>query len=223
MLGSEEHRGIIDAFKPLMDYLSATFGPQKSVLYEVDPETGDSRAVLSKLPEVLPGDKLGNVGTQVLLNSDKGYNYLINAEINGGEGIQEKISYFLIRDKKQQVIGVLMIVLEIGHLLTFKLMLDQVLGFEPIDDRPMEFNDLYHELESENFSLSKYAADIIGSVIAETSIPVQRMTMDEKAQILYRLNELEIFKLKGSTKEATSQLMISQATLYRLLKREEEK
>ena len=223
MSDPEEYRGIIDAFKPLLDFLSATFGPQKSVLYEVDPKTGDSRAVLSKLPEVLPGDKLGHVGNQVLLNSKRGYNYLINAENNGTSDVQEKTSYFLIRDKKQDVIGILMVVLEIGHLLTFKQTLDQVLGFEPIDDRPMEFNDLYHELESENFSLSKHAADIIGSVIAETSIPVQRMTMDEKAQILHRLNKLEIFKLKGSTKEATNQLMISQATLYRLLKRDDEK
>jgi len=210
---------IINAFKPLLEFLVATFGLQKSVLYEIDPQTGTSRAVLSKLPKVRLGDELGPIGKQVVINSKKGYHYLINADNNEETDAQEKISYFMIRNAESEVIGVLMIVLEIGHLITLKRSLDLMLGFTPIDNRPVEFNDLYHELETENFSLTKHVSEIVNSVISEHEIPIQRMTMEEKAQILYKLDEMEIFNLKGAVKEVTAQLMISQATLYRLLRR----
>jgi len=221
MSNVNENSGIVGAFSPMLDFLTATFGPQKSVLYEIDPNTGASRAILSKLPGINPGDELGPIGKQVLANSKKGYHYLIHSDKNEETKEPEKLSYFLIRNQQQEVIGILMVAFEIRHLLTIKNTIDQVLGFAPIENRPLEFNDFYHELENGSFSLSSYAANVIGSIIAEYPIPVQRMTMDEKAQIVNRLDKMEIFKLKGSVKEATNQLMISQATLYRLFKREE--
>ena len=221
MSSSYEDTGIVGAFKPILDFLAATFGPQKSVLYEVDPKTGASRAVLSKLPGIRPGDELGHIGKQVLSNSTKGYHYLIHSDKREETKEPEKISYFLIRNREQEVIGILMVAFEIRHLLALKNTVDQVLGFAPIENRPLEFNDFYHELEDGSFSLGNYVANVIGSIIAEYPIPVQRMSMEEKAKIVHRLEKMEIFKVKGSVKEATNQLMISQASLYRLFKREE--
>lgn len=210
---------ILNAIKPILDFLSAAFGQHKAVLYEIDELNSASRAILSNSPLVSEGDELGPIGRQVLANSGKGYHYLIHMNDDEDKDSPEKTSYYLIRNSRRIVIGMIMIVYETDYMLKMKRHLDQLLGYERIDNRPVEFNDLYHELESENFSLGKYASDIIGSKIAETAIPVERMTMDEKALILCGLDALEIFNLKGAVKEAANQLMISPATLYRLLKR----
>lgn len=205
----------------MLDFLSATYGSQKIVLYSVDQQMNSGTAILSKCPEISVGDELGSIGKQVLFNSKKGYNYLIHVGNDEESETREKICYYLIRDSSQAVIGILMTTIEIDYLIKLKKNLDQMLGYESIENRPVEFNDLYHELETDSFSLSKYAADIISNIIAESQMPIQRMTMDEKAQIVHRLDKLEIFNLKGAAKEATSQLLISPATLYRLLKRTE--
>lgn len=221
MTAENENAMILNAVKPILDFLAAAFGQHKAVLYEVDARNNSSRAILSNSPLISEGDGLGPIGRQVLANSDRGYHYLIHMGGDEDADSSEKTSYYLIRNSKRAVIGMIMIVYETDYMLKMKRHLDQLLGYERIDNRPVEFNDLYHELESEDFSLGKYASDIISGKISETAIPAERMTMDEKALILRALDALEIFNLKGAVKEAANQLMISPATLYRLLKRKQ--
>jgi len=55
-------------------------------------------------------------------------------------------------------------------------------------------------------------------VIRETELPVDRMTNEERQSVISKLDELEIFKIKGAISETANQLKISIASMYRLLK-----
>jgi len=214
-----ENDQILTSYKFLLDFLVAAYGQQDIILYEIDAEQSGGKVIASTNKRLI-GKELGPIEKRVLENSKKGYHYLINAgDTQDLNGMQKKKSYFLIRNSANDVIGILLVSFDIDFMLKAKHVLDQLLGFKELNNRPIEHNDLYYELEMDAFSIGKYANDIIKTVIDEFEIPVERMTMDEKAEIISKLDKMEVFNIKGTVRAAANHLKISTATIYRLMKR----
>ncbi len=57
----------------------------------------------------------------------------------------------------------------------------------------------------------------IEDVSGQTNVPVDRLTMDEKVQIVEELHHSGVFFLKGAVSEVARQLGSSEATIYRYL------
>lgn len=57
----------------------------------------------------------------------------------------------------------------------------------------------------------------ISDIIAEIGIPPARMRMEEKVQIVHRLNETGLLSVKGAVAEVAAQLAISVPTVYRYM------
>ena len=66
---------------------------------------------------------------------------------------------------------------------------------------------------------SEYMQQRIREEIAACGIPVERMTNEERAAIVRRLEQLEVFYMKDSVKTTAELLGISVPTVYRLMKR----
>jgi|GEM_PF-1318432 len=215
-----ENESLLASYRKFAEFLVSVYGQRNSiVIFKTDPGTGNGSVIYSNTEEYKENDKLGELAKKVLSGSHKGYNYLINiSDETEDTAYSKKSSYFLIRNSKLEVIGIFWVFFEVDYLFKAKKTIDQILGFEMINNRPREYNDLYYELENDEFSITKYASGIIASVISEYAIPAERLTIDEKGDILRKLEKMDIFHIKGSVQEAAQQLMISTPTIYRIMK-----
>ncbi|TCS72875.1 putative transcriptional regulator YheO [Muricomes intestini] len=75
--------------------------------------------------------------------------------------------------------------------------------------------------ENLDLSIASYANSIIAKTISESNILPERMTRDEKMQIVWELAEQGIPRMKGAIVEIARQLDISESTVYRYISQRE--
>ena len=124
-----------------------------------------------------------------------------------------KSSTFYIRDNERKIIGTICINTEIDVYRRMREYLDNFFGvaseMTPTPPIPPA---------QENFAAS--IGDMVNTILARTidSVgPVERLTSDEKSQIIGRLNDEGLFLLKGSVAKTGAALGISEPTVYRYL------
>ena len=61
--------------------------------------------------------------------------------------------------------------------------------------------------------------DIIQTVLGKISIPADRLSSNEKIEIVKELNEQGVFLLKGGVSKVAAALSISEPTVYRYLQK----
>ena len=66
-------------------------------------------------------------------------------------------------------------------------------------------------------SIAGATASIVSSVIADYPVPVDRLTQDEKMEIMDALNRKGVFLLKGSVSHVARELHSPEASIYRYL------
>lgn len=75
--------------------------------------------------------------------------------------------------------------------------------------------------ENLDLPIASYADSIIAKTISESSILPERMTRDEKMQIVWELAEQGIPRMKGAIAEIAKQLNMSESTVYRYISQRE--
>ena len=147
----------------------------------------------------------------------KGHRELIHVdtEASTSDG-RIKLCFFPIYDA-DQMIGLFVIYTSIELMCDARLVLNQFLGFDSAIDRKNKIPDIIND---ENLTLTKYMLQLIQEEIDSFSVPVSRMTMDEKRQIVQQLAKKEVFYVKDSVRSVASLLEVSVPTVYRLLKQE---
>jgi predicted transcriptional regulator YheO len=60
---------------------------------------------------------------------------------------------------------------------------------------------------------------MITSVIGKLKIPPERLSSQEKIEVVRELNELGVFLLKGGVSQVAASLSISEPTVYRYLQK----
>lgn len=75
------------------------------------------------------------------------------------------------------------------------------------------------EEEKESFpkSMEDLTESLITQIVADTNILPERMTAEEKMQVVSTLDERGVFMLKGAIKVVAKHLVVSEATVYRYL------
>jgi predicted transcriptional regulator YheO len=76
--------------------------------------------------------------------------------------------------------------------------------------------------ESFHGSITTAIQTAIEQVLRGTGVPVERLTMDEKLEIISLLHRNGVFRLKGAVKQVASELKSSPASIYRYLERLED-
>ena len=114
-----------------------------------------------------------------------------------------------IKDDKNVVVGMLCINIDIDKLVQLKNHLDGILKL------PEEI----FEKTTERFSVSAegLASDSIETILEESGISPERMSQDEKMEVVYKLDKNGVFLVKGSICKVASVLNVSNATIYRYL------
>lgn len=156
--------------------------------------------------------------------SDKSYknsNYKLN--YNGISDDQRilRSSTMFIKNEKEELVGMLCINFDDRKYVDIS---NQLLKLcHP--DKLIEQNSTYESINSlldagsETFSgsISEVTEIVLNKVLADKNIPIDRLTQNERLNIIDILNRKGIFMLKGAVHEVSKQLLCSEPSIYRYL------
>ena len=196
---------------PLVDFLAEVFGDDAEVVLQDVSDFNNS--VISIRNNHISGRKLGAPATNLVLKVMNGNftdkNYVTNYRGVSAVGKVVRSSTYFIKDDKNVVVGMLCINIDIDKLVQLKNHLDGILKL------PEEI----FEKTTERFSVSAegLASDSIETILEESGISPDRMSQEEKIEVVNKLDKNGVFLVKGSICKVASILNVSNATIYRYL------
>jgi len=208
---SEEKSAILNAFMPLVEFLSNILGSFGEVVLHDVSKNQESILAISK--NTLTGRKKGGVMSPVgkkALELHTNEDYIINNLEKALHGKDIRSNTYFIKDSSGEMIGMLCVNLDITAPLALQKMLNDMIGPSAAKYKPGS--------PTPSSNIEDYVLDIINDSLHNSDIPPERMTPDEKKLVVKQLNQQGIFRIKGGVSELCRHLQISEATLYRYLK-----
>ncbi|HXL04378.1 MAG TPA: helix-turn-helix domain-containing protein [Bacillota bacterium] len=134
---------------------------------------------------------------------------------------QEKLrsATLFIKDQNNELKGMITINTKVTDLLEVRRTIDRLInGDQPINSTaPSEKSKPQQHYEIHSFSVVELIQSVIDESVAYYGVPPQRLTADEKLDIVRKLDDRGIFLVKGSIAEVAKRLFCSEATIYRYL------
>lgn len=210
----------------LTEFLGKALGPDyEIVLHDLADKNHSIIAIVNgHISGRQVGAPLTNVALKVLM--DKSYrtqNYLLHYFGVSAKGRTLRSSTFFIK-QDGELIGMLCInfddsryreaELTIRRLCHPDSFVREILGDSLTSDCPIPTSP-----EPENFhnSIEAVTSDAVNHELSRLGVTADRLTPDERAEIIASLETGGIFLLKGAVKNAADALQCSQATIYRYL------
>ncbi|MGG1660433.1 helix-turn-helix transcriptional regulator [Brevibacillus sp. NRS-1366] len=134
--------------------------------------------------------------------------------VNNGRTIDNKIlnsSTFFIKNNDQELIGLLCVNNNLTELISFNNYLSGLL------DSFYNKTDNKETTENIDISMDDLIKNTMESVFSGISISPERMSPEEKKQIVHNLSDQGVFLLKGAVSEVAQRLKTSEPTIYRYL------
>lgn len=218
MLQQTEKQLLLDSYVTFASFLTDSIGPQSSVVvFDVDESGEDGRVVglSGNTGERALGDAMTPLIKHVFKSiKSSGYTKLLHVDTEASTTAgRVKLCFYPIRVDKE-VVGLLVLSFEIDILCG---VLERINQFLDLPQQVESNAKLMNAIES-GPSLTEYMHKIIDEKIQSISVPVERMTNEERRQIIHELDRMEVFFVKDSARITAAQLGISVPTLYRLLK-----
>lgn len=217
----DENTILLESYKTLAGFLADSLGSMCStVLYSITEEetNGEVLSVFGPDTGRKAGDPLTVFLKQVLYELRRtgasGTTH-VDTEASTSDG-RIKLNIFAIRNSKRKIIGLFIICTRIDLIYDLWNSFNQYLGYRTAGDTSIKAIDA----SSDVTSLSEYMRQLIQEEIDSFAIPAERMTMEEKRELIRRLERLEVFFVRDSVKLTASLLKVSVPTVYRLLKKD---
>ena len=217
---------LLQHYVKLTEFLGAALGPDYEVaLHDL---TDKNRSIIAIANNHISGREIGAPLTNMALSilKDRRYetsDYMLNYYGISVNGKDLRSNTFYIK-QNGRLIGMLCINFDDSR---YRKLSQDILGLchpAPFADmlHPSEEPDLFHEVfreEPEKFRNSTEAvvADAISRKLEQMGCSAQRLTPEERLQIIAALDEGGIFLLKGAVKDAAAALYCSQASIDRYL------
>jgi len=224
----------LEKYIPIVKFIASIMGENCEVLLH-DVRNPENSIVAIENGHI-SGRRVGGVLTDLVLkivrnkeyqNQDFIANYVVVAKDNR---ICQSSS-LLIRDDNGEIIGVLCVNIDISTLLATQKYLNEFIKIKPPNNLKNTLSikassdEEVEEISSEENEVLEHLLEtsgdvvelLIGKVLNKFTIPVERMSQDEKIQVVRELNELGLFLFKGGVSELAKKLKVSDATVYRYL------
>ena len=207
---------LLKLFIPMVDFLGTVFGKNTEiVLHDV---SNPEHSVIAIHNGFHSGRNIGSSMTDlaIQIQNDKRYrgqDFIANyrASSQGKDFLSS--TYYIKNDGN--LVGMLCINTDTS---ASKELIHAVSQF--IENFNLSPGGLYEEHDVEenlDVPIVSFADSIIEKIISETGILPERMTRDEKMEIVKKLNEQGIPRMKGAVSEIAKQLKISESTVYRYI------
>lgn len=208
----------------LVKFLGKTLGPDYEIaLHDIQ---SDSKSIVAIANGHISGRTVGapmtNLGLEIIANKEyKNRDYKIN--YNGVSKDQRLLrsSTFFIKDDDEELMGMLCINFDDRR---YTELSDKILQLcHP--DKLIEENSKYNSVDSivenssETFSnsIEEVTDTVLNKVLKDSNIPVDRLTQDERLQIVDILDQKGVFMLKGAVSTVANKLSCSEPSIYRYL------
>jgi len=203
----------LQSFLPMVDFLAEVLGRDAEiVLHDV---LDIDKSIVAIANSHISGRDVGSPATNLVLKILKDgksddRDFLSNYRGLSASGKTLKSSTFFIRDDKRRVVGLLCVNVDNEKFVQFRSYLDSIIQMP-------EEADGEKTVERFSRTVENLSADSIENVIGEAGIAPERMSPEEKMDIVKRLSDEGVFLLKGSIGKVASRLKVSEATVYRYL------
>lgn len=211
---------LVESYIPMAKFIATVFGPRCEVILHCLDDMEHS--IISVENGHITGRSIGGCITDFALKAlfgeeKENENKIFVANYPGKTSLGNKTlrsSTFYIRDQQSKIVGLLCINIDITEMHKIKEIIDSELfmsaSTDLVDDRD----------ECEQFSLS--VDDMVDSIFNQTMVETgytdpAHMLKNEKQEFIARLNEKNLFALKGVVNIVARKLAISEPTVYRYL------
>ncbi len=215
---------ILAQYALVVEFLGKTLGPDYEVaLHDL---SGGKYSIVAIANGFNSGRQVGSpiTGKALEFVTNRTYekeNYQINYMGRVGNDILTRSSTMFIKDDSGKLLGMLCINYNTARC---KEAVDKILELfqiSPLPGMDAQCNSglVPHEENAEDFvdNIEHLISSMLHQLVKDTSTPRDRLTQEEKIEIVRNLNKKGIFLIKGAVSEVASQLYTSEATIYRYL------
>jgi predicted transcriptional regulator YheO len=208
---------------PMVHFIADIMGGNcEVVLHDV---TNPDHSIIEIVNGHVSGRKVNSPITDLALKilkeeSYKDRNYICNYKSNSKKNKTLRSSSYFIKDETNKIIGMICVNMDISDVINARNILDQFIMIDKPTNDPVESSKpIFDSHLFENFeeNIEELLLSLIKGVLAEYDIPPERMSPQEKIEVVKKLNEKGAFLLKGGVSEVAKYLDVSEATIYRYL------
>ncbi|WP_102399713.1 helix-turn-helix transcriptional regulator [Haloimpatiens massiliensis] len=206
---------------PLVEFMGKVLGNNSEVvLHDIN---NPDKSIVAIANGHISGRTVGGPVTDLVLKilKDESYkdkNYICNYKGSSKDNKTLKSSSYFIKDDNEKLIGMICVNTDITDIIKVKDILDALasVGEENVQEgtEQLEGASVFENLDK---NVEDVISSIITSVMLEYSIPPERMSLEEKMQVVKKLNEKGVFLLKGGVSEVAKSLKASDTTIYRYI------
>ncbi|GAA0134073.1 PAS domain-containing protein [Paenibacillus sp. YSY-4.3] len=221
----EATRRLLESYFPIASFIAAIVGPKcEVVVHDIsDPE----RSIIFIENGHISGRKIGDGSTDLVLKILKGEayrdrQYIVNYKATGSRGQQFRSSTYFIKNTEGTLVGLMCLNIDITHMEVAAEWINHVLqGGSLTLPVPMDMaaEDKPQESEFLQGNVDDLLQHIIANALSKLNLPIDRLSSNEKIEIVKELNEQGVFLLKGGVSQVASALSISEPTVYRYLQK----
>ena len=215
---------MLKQYSILVEFLGKVLGPDyEIVLHDLTDKTSSVVAIANgHVSGRSIGAPLTNLGLKTIaMGNYKNSDYLINYNGASRNNRVLRASTMFIKDENEEIVAMLCINFDDSKYITLS---EEILKLCHPNDLMLE-NSTYDSVNSilndvpENFSesISEVTETVLNKVLADENIPIDRLTQDERLNIVDILNQKGVFMLKGAVSEVANQLQCSEPSIYRYL------
>lgn len=218
---------LLQQFSKLTEFLGRALGPDYEVaLHDL---TDKDCSIVAIANNHISGREIGAPLTNVALKiiADRSYltsDYRVHYRGVSADGKMLRSSTFFIKDETGALIGMLCINFDDSR---YKALSDSILGLcHPdafvetnflFDEQRLATQLLPEEPESFQHTPRGVAGSEVASVLRDLNVATDRLTQDEKMEVVGVLESRGVFLLKGAVKDVAEALCCSPASVYRYL------
>lgn len=216
---------LLESYFPIASFIAAIVGPKcEVVVHDIsDPE----RSIIFIENGHISGRKIGDSSTDLVLKILKGeayrdQEYIVNYKATGPLGQKFRSSTYFIKDTQGKLVGLMCLNIDITHVEVAAEWISHVLqGGSLTPPVPMESipEEKLQESEFLQGNVDDLLQHIIANSLSKVNLPIDRLSSNEKIEIVKELNEQGVFLLKGGVSQVASALSISEPTVYRYLQK----
>lgn len=207
-------------YKLLAEFLGKTLGSEyEIVLHNV---TGKTPTIEYIVNGHISGRSLEEPSTDLTFKYISDTTVSNNDYIINKKGISKKnkvvrSSTLFIKDNDGNLTGMLCINFDGSKYINLAKRILQLTHIEnaSIENETLQDNNIIDSIPT---SISGVADDVLSQTLDYSDIPVERLTQEEKIDIVRELNHKGVFMLKGAVSEVAEKLGVSEATLYRYIR-----
>lgn len=211
---------ILTQYIPLVEFLGKALGPDYEIALHDLSGGISSSSVVAIANGFNSGRSVGAPITSKALEfiSGKAYeyeDYKVNYTGRTGSGVVTRSSTMFIKDDNEKLVGMLCVNYNTTRLNDTVNRMLALFQLPPVSD-PAAGEEVppAHDPGAEYFNSS--IENLISSML-HVSAPRERLTQEEKIDIVRNLNRKGVFQIKGAVSEVAVQLCSSEASIYRYL------